>query len=234
MLRDQLSHDTLSSISRMVLSNKYFSKSEHDKSIVKLNEMQGILDEWLLVNGVCNIGDWIPWLSFLDLQGCVKKMKALCKKLDRFHNYVIDDHIATKAAEKDFIPKDFVDVLLQLAEDPNFEVKLTRDNIKGLLQGGWAQLNPLPLSHELKIIAQIMAKEELDRVIGRNRWVEENDFSQLPYMDAIIMESLRLHPLATLLVPHYAIEDCNIAGYDISEGTTVLINTWSIVRDTNT
>ncbi|KAL6558052.1 hypothetical protein OROMI_018402 [Orobanche minor] len=77
------------------------------------------------------------------------------------------------------------------------------------------------------------AKEELDRVIGRNRWVEENDFTQLPYIDAIIMETLRLHPNATLLAPHYAIKDCNVSGYDISKGTTVFINAWSIGRDPN-
>ncbi|PIN03539.1 hypothetical protein CDL12_23930 [Handroanthus impetiginosus] len=68
------------------------------------------------------------------------------------------------------------------------------------------------------------AKEELNRVIGRNIWVGENDFSQLPYIDAIIMESMRLHPLATLLAPHYSMGYCKV-------GTTVLINTWSIGRD---
>ncbi|GER27577.1 cytochrome P450 92B1 [Striga asiatica] len=45
------------------------------------------------------------------------------------------------------------------------------------------------------------------------------------------MESMRLHPLATLLAPRYALEDCKVKGYDISRGTTVLINMWSIGRD---
>ncbi|KAI3464296.1 hypothetical protein Pfo_020959 [Paulownia fortunei] len=241
MVRNHLSRYTLSTISRMVLSNKYFSESEHENSIVKLDELQGILEEWFLLNGVFNIGDWIPWLSFLDLQGYVKKMKALYKKFDRFHNYVIDDHQARRAAEKDFIPKDVVDVLLQLAEDTNLDVKLTRDCIKGLLQdllAGGTDTSATSLEwaiHEVLKHPRVIekAKEELDRVIGRNRWVEENDFSQLPYIDAIIMESMRLHPVATLLAPHYAIEDCKVAGYDISKGTMVLINTWSIGRDPN-
>lgn len=56
------------------------------------------------------------------------------------------------------------------------------------------------------------AKEELERVIGKDRWVEESDFTRLPYIDAIIMETLRLHPNATLLAPHYAIQDCNVEG----------------------
>ncbi|KAI5654565.1 hypothetical protein M9H77_31752 [Catharanthus roseus] len=43
-------------------------------------------------------------------------------------------------------------------------------------------------------------------------------------IEAIIKETMRLHPIAALLAPHYAIKDCNVAGYDISKGITILIN----------
>ena len=75
------------------------------------------------------------------------------------------------------------------------------------------------------------ATEELDRVIGRNRWVEEKDIVNLPYIDAIIKETMRLHPVAPMLVPRLSREDCNIAGYDILKGTRVLVNVWTIGRD---
>ncbi|GFQ00613.1 flavonoid 3'-monooxygenase [Phtheirospermum japonicum] len=70
VLRDHLSRYTLSTISRMVLSDKYSIESEqYEKdSVVMLDELRKMLDEWFLLNGVFNIGDWIPWLSFLDLQ----------------------------------------------------------------------------------------------------------------------------------------------------------------------
>ncbi|KAG8378519.1 hypothetical protein BUALT_Bualt08G0145500 [Buddleja alternifolia] len=129
MLKDHLSRYTLSSISRMLISNKYFHESENEESIVNIDELREILDEWFFLGGVFNIGDWIPWLSFLDLQGYVKKMKALYKKLDRFLDYVINDHQAKRAAKKDL-----VDMLLQVADDPNLEVKLTKDCVKGLIQ----------------------------------------------------------------------------------------------------
>ncbi|KAL0287280.1 UNVERIFIED_CONTAM: Flavonoid 3'-monooxygenase [Sesamum angustifolium] len=212
VFRDHLSRFSISSISRMVFSNKYFNtESEDEKAIMKVEELRGMLDEWLFLGGAFYIGDWEPWLSYLDLQGYVKRMKAVGKKLDRLYSYVLDDHLTRKAARTDFIPEDVLDSLLQLAEDPNLEIKLTRDHVKALAQ----------------------AKEELDRVIGRDRWVEEKDHSQLPYIDAIIMESMRLHPIATLLAPHYAMEDCKVAGYDIAKGTAVLINTWSLGRDPN-
>lgn len=75
------------------------------------------------------------------------------------------------------------------------------------------------------------AKEELDRVIGRKRSVTESDLSQLPYLEAIIMESFRLHPPSPVLPPHYSSEDCNVAGYDIPKGTTFLVNAWSVGRN---
>ncbi|KAL0456318.1 UNVERIFIED_CONTAM: Trimethyltridecatetraene synthase [Sesamum latifolium] len=72
VLRDHLTHYTLSTISRMVLSRIYFGESDEKKFVVKLEELKGMLDEWFFLNGVFNIGDWIPWLSFLDVQGYVK------------------------------------------------------------------------------------------------------------------------------------------------------------------
>lgn len=135
VLREELTRHSLLSISTMVLGDKYFSESGNDDGksyVVRLDELQEMLDEWFLLGGVVNIGDWIPWLDFLDLQGYVKKMKTLREKLDRFHNFVIDDHLARRSA--DFSPKDLVDVLLQQYDDPNLEVKLTKDSVKGLLQ----------------------------------------------------------------------------------------------------
>lgn len=75
------------------------------------------------------------------------------------------------------------------------------------------------------------AIQELDQVVGKERWVEERDCSQLLYIEAILKETLRLHPLGTMLAPHCAIEDCNVAGYDVEKGTTVLVNVWTIGRD---
>jgi hypothetical protein len=117
-----------------VLGKKYFSASESEKEIVSLEEFQEMLDELFLLNGVLNIGDWIPWLDFLDLQGYVKRMKKLKVRFDKFHDHVIDEHNVRRKTTKNWQPKDMVDLLLQLADDPELEVKLTRDNMKGLTQ----------------------------------------------------------------------------------------------------
>ncbi|KAK9989904.1 hypothetical protein SO802_030143 [Lithocarpus litseifolius] len=242
MLKDHLFRLTLSIISRIALGKKYFSdESKYETSIVRPEEFQEMLDELFLLNAVFNIGDWIPWLDFLDMQGYVKRMKGLRKKFDRFLDHVFDEHKAKNKGGNDLMPKDTVDLLLQLADDPNIDVKLTYDCIKALTQdiiaGGtdtsatvmeWAMSELVKQPHLIQ-----KATEELDRVIGRERWVEEKDIPQLPYIDAIMKETMRKHPVAGLLAPHLAIQDCDVAGYKIKKGTRVFINTWSIGRDSS-
>ena len=126
MLKDHLSRFTLSIISRIVLGEKYFSES----SIVRLEEFQEMLDEIFLLNGVLNIGDWIPWIAFLDLQGHVKRMKALREKLDRFQDDMLEKNRAKREADDSGGAKDMVDMLLRLADDPDLEVKLPIDGVK--------------------------------------------------------------------------------------------------------
>ncbi|ONH97577.1 hypothetical protein PRUPE_7G198100 [Prunus persica] len=240
MLKEHLSRLTLSIMSRIVFGKEYFGVSKFESSVMSLKEFQDTLDELFLLSGVFNIGDWIPWLNFLDLQGYVKRMKALTKKLDRFYEFVLDEHKTKKEGVEEFVSEDMVDLLLRLVDDPNdLEVKLTYDSVKAITQdsvaGGtdtsattleWAMSELIKQPNLIK-----KATQELDRVIGRERWVEEKDLENLPYIDAIMKETMRKHPVVAMLPPHLALEDCNVAGYDICKGTLVFVNTWSMGRD---
>ncbi|CAK9161179.1 unnamed protein product [Ilex paraguariensis] len=137
ILKNYIRRYTLSSISRVVLGDKYFSDHKTEDSLISISEFHGMIDEWMVLNGVLNIGDWIPWLRFFDVQGYVKRMKVLTKKFDKFHNYVLADHKAKKDLEaNNFVPKDMVDVLLQMTEeDTDPEVKLTVEAVKALVHG---------------------------------------------------------------------------------------------------
>ncbi|KAL5823826.1 hypothetical protein ACOSQ4_021726 [Xanthoceras sorbifolium] len=237
-LRDHLADLSLNVISRMALGKKYTDESENE--ITTPEEFKEMIEELFLLNGVLNIGDFIPWLEFLDLQGYIKRMKSLMKKLDRFYEHVLGEHEARGRLLKDnYVAKDMVDVLLQLAEDPNLEVKFERDQIKALIQdllAGGTESSAVTLEwamSELLKKPEIVNKatEELDRVIGRNRLVEEKDIVNLPYINVIVKEVMRLHPVAPMLVPRVAREDCKVAGYDIPKNTRLIVNVWTIGRD---
>ncbi|KAF2912892.1 hypothetical protein DAI22_10g047100 [Oryza sativa Japonica Group] len=51
---------------------------------------------------------------------------------------------------------------------------------------------------------QMKAQEELDRVIGRGRVMLEADIPNLPYLQAVVKESFRLHTPTPLMLPHKA------------------------------
>ncbi|KAF2289787.1 hypothetical protein GH714_038624 [Hevea brasiliensis] len=56
------------------------------------------------------------------------------------------------------------------------------------------------------------AKAELASVIGANRNVEESDIDNLPFLQAVIKETLRLHPPIPFLIPRRAIQDTKFMG----------------------
>ncbi|XP_069153397.1 trimethyltridecatetraene synthase-like isoform X2 [Solanum lycopersicum] len=236
LLKHRLARFTLRTINRLIMSETYCSS---DASVVTHERLQWMFDEWFVLSGLINIGDWIPWLSWFDLQGYVKRMKALRKNMTEFYEYVLEDHKAKRQKEENYSPKDMVDAMLHLADDPNLEIKLTTDTMMGLIHdlvGGGTDTAATTIEwafQELLKRPNIMekAQQELDRAIGREGWVKEEDFSKLPYIDAIIKETFRLHPLCALIPPHYSTEDCNVAGYDIPKGTTVYVNAWSLGRN---
>lgn len=75
------------------------------------------------------------------------------------------------------------------------------------------------------------ARKELIQVIGTSNEVTESDIPRLPYIQAIVKETLRLHPPVPLLLPYVAGNDVEINGYTIHKGDQVMINAWSIGRD---
>ena len=78
------------------------------------------------------------------------------------------------------------------------------------------------------------AKAELHEVIGRKETIKESDISKLPYLQAVLKETFRLHPADPLLVPHKAEEDVEINGYIVPKNANILINVWASGRDSDT
>lgn len=59
----------------------------------------------------------------------------MSKKFDRFLEHVLDEHNERrKTAREKFEAKDMVDLLLQLADDPNLNVKPERHGVKAFTQ----------------------------------------------------------------------------------------------------
>jgi len=73
-------------------------------------------------------------------------------------------------------------------------------------------------------------RDEINSVVGPNRLVKESDMPNLPYLRAVIKETLRLHPSAPLIIRECA-EDCTVNGSVVKAKTRVLVNVYTIMRD---
>ncbi|KAK5813186.1 labd-13Z-ene-9,15,16-triol synthase, chloroplastic-like [Gossypium arboreum] len=86
---------------------------------------------------------------------------------------------------------------------------------------------------ELMLHPEVMKKtqEELTKVVGDANVVEEYHFHKLPYLQAVVKETLRLHPSAPLLLPRCPSQTCTLGGYTIPKGAKVFLNAWAMHRD---
>ncbi|KAG8965056.1 hypothetical protein FRC05_003371 [Tulasnella sp. 425] len=78
---------------------------------------------------------------------------------------------------------------------------------------------------------QSRAREEIDRIIGTGRCPDFTDQAHLPYVHAILLESLRWNPPAPAGFPHMSREDDTYNGYFIPKGTMILKNMWGVSRN---
>lgn len=73
-------------------------------------------------------------------------------------------------------------------------------------------------------------REEIRSVVGSNRLVDESDVPRLPYLQAVVKETLRLYPPLPLVTRKNR-RICNIQGFHIPQDTTVAVNVYAIMRD---
>ncbi|KAL2819386.1 cytochrome P450 [Aspergillus granulosus] len=78
---------------------------------------------------------------------------------------------------------------------------------------------------------QRRAQEEIDRVVGRDRLPGFADRNKLPYINAVVKESLRWHPVTPMGVAHSLMEDDIYDGYRIPKGSVIMPNTWAFCHD---
>ncbi|RDX86084.1 Flavonoid 3'-monooxygenase, partial [Mucuna pruriens] len=226
---------TTNAMSRVMIGQRVFNddSSSYDSSA---NEFKLMVAELMVLLGVFNIGDFIPALDWLDFQGVKARAKKLLKRTDAFLTTILEEYkISKKEKQKNL----YLSTLLSLKETSQEGYKLTEEEIKSILLNMFAAGTDTSSSTVEWAIAElirnplnmIQVQQELDTVVGRDRLVTELDLPQLPYLQAVVKETFRLHPPTPLSLPRVAEESCEIYGYHIPKGATLLVNVWAIARD---
>lgn len=79
--------------------------------------------------------------------------------------------------------------------------------------------------------AQAKAHAEIDRVVGKDRLPSFDDRPALPYLEAILRETLRWHPVFPFGFPSATTTDDIYKGYFIPKGVLVFKNAWAMTHD---
>ncbi|KAL3533879.1 hypothetical protein ACH5RR_007400 [Cinchona calisaya] len=219
---------------RMIMSTRCSAGEDESKKIWDLvKEFEEVIVKF-------SFGELLGPLGKLDLFGHGRKMKALLLSFDSMVERIIAEHEKDMKSGKRERNKDILDFLLEICMDESAEVKLTRMHIKTFLWelflGGtettmvamqWAIAELINNPKQFKIL-----RDEIIRVVGSKRLVQESDIPNLPYLQAVVKESMRLHPAAALVLRRCD-KDCKINGYDILANERIIINLYAIMKDPN-
>ncbi|XP_061997791.1 cytochrome P450 705A12-like [Rosa rugosa] len=223
---------TNNSICRMAMST---SCSENGDEAEKIREL--VKESFELAAKVC-FGDVLGPLKRVGFWVYGKQLIDVTMGYDRLLEGMLKQHEERAEREGwDREDKDLMDILLKAYQDDQAEVQITRTHVKAFLLdlfiGGTAttaeamQWGVAELINHPDIFNKV--REEMKTVVG-SRLVEESDVANLPYLQAVIKETLRLHPPVPLSTRESR-ETCKIKEFDIPEKTSVAINQYAIMRD---
>ncbi|CAN8276482.1 unnamed protein product [Cochlearia groenlandica] len=227
-MKSMFSDLTFNNIVRMVAGKRYYGDGLEDDPVAK--RVRRLIEEAFANADAGNAADYLPVLRWVT--SYEKRVKKLARGLDEFLQGLVDEK--REAKEKS---NTMIDHLLSLQEtEPEyFTDRIIKGYMLTMIIAGtdttsvtleWAMSNLLNHPQILK-----KARTEIDEKIGLNRLVDEPDITNLPYLQNIISETIRLYPAVPLLLPHVASQDCKVSGYDVPRGTMLLTNVWAMHRD---
>uniref|UniRef100_A0A3B4FA60 Steroid 21-hydroxylase n=1 Tax=Pundamilia nyererei TaxID=303518 RepID=A0A3B4FA60_9CICH len=186
--------------------------------------------------------DIYPWLKVFPNKSLSKLKKCITIR-DQLLTRKLQEH---KLSRSDGEPRDLLDALLkgqtggqgQKSSEPKDD-ELTDDHVLMTAAETFGAGVETTSTTLLWILAYLLhhpevqerVQKELDEHVGSERTVTISDRGQLPYLNSVINEGMRIRPVSPVLIPHTAMTNSSIGGHIVSKGTRVLVNMWSIHHD---
>ncbi|KAJ0091400.1 hypothetical protein Patl1_13992 [Pistacia atlantica] len=224
-------------IMRMVAGKKCIEEEEIDK-----DEAKGKMDEMTRIfrpDVTMALGDYFPFLRWLTYFGVERKLVKLHHKRDALTQALLDAHRNSEKSRSvgdTEVSGTIVDVMLKLQEsEPDF---YTDNVIKGIMQAMLMAGTHTTVMTMTSVISHLIshpevikkARAEIDNHVGQSRLLNDSDLPKLEYLHGIINETLRLDSVS-VLPPRQSSEECKIAGYNIPQGTQLLVNVSAVHMD---
>lgn len=125
---------TVNALGRVMMGRRVFGDGSGGGD-PKADEFKSMVVEVMVLAGVFNIGDFIPALDCLDLQGVAAKMKKLHSRFDAFLGGILEEHKINGRGARGSRHTDMLSTLISLQqEDADVDGgRLTDTEIKALL-----------------------------------------------------------------------------------------------------
>ncbi|KAK1372023.1 geraniol 8-hydroxylase-like [Heracleum sosnowskyi] len=219
------------------MSNTCFSEDvAHFNSDPDGTEFEHAVKTIMKVDGKMNLADFFPWLKYFDPQGIRRDAKAAYSWLDQLCEKFINKRLRHR--ESNCPPHgDLLDSFLDFRQENEvyFGVRQIKVLLMDLFIAG-TEANATTIEWtmtELILNPDIMKKlrEELNKRIGGEGSLEEAEILEIPYLQFVLKESMRLHLVSPFLLPRKTMTNVKLNGYIIPKNTPVMINAWAIARD---
>ncbi|KAJ7957417.1 putative Cytochrome P450 [Quillaja saponaria] len=218
------------------LSNTVFSVDLADPNSKFTKDFKEIVWRVMELVVMPNLADYFPLLRVIDPQRIRLRMGYCFSQIFAFLDDIINQRLKLSRMTG-YVPSgDMLDVLLKIIETNNEDIDRPQmdhqlldlfvvgtDSTTSRLEFAMAEL-----LHNRETLSK--AQAELGKTIGKVNLVEESDIARLPYLQAIVKETLRLHPAAPFLLPRKVEKNTELCGFTIP-GAQVLVNAWAIGRD---
>ncbi|KAL2228820.1 UNVERIFIED_CONTAM: putative (S)-N-methylcoclaurine 3'-hydroxylase isozyme 2 [Sesamum indicum] len=73
-------------------------------------------------------------------------------------------------------------------------------------------------------------RHEIENMVDGD--IKNASLCHMPYLQACLKETLRLHPPTLFVIPRRALESCTVNNYVVPKDSVILINNWALARDT--
>ncbi|MFS7936975.1 putative cytochrome P450 [Helianthus anomalus] len=76
-----------------------------------------------------------------------------------------------------------------------------------------------------------IVRKEVSSIVGEDGKINEEKILDLPYLHAVIKETMRLHLSVPLLAPHKTENQVKLGDYIVPKNIQILVNVWAMARD---
>ena len=183
--------------------------------------------------------DFMPWMGFM-FRKRVQRYEEMIRLLFEYSDKLASAHIQEYDGKT---MRDVCDMFRKVAEDMdedeqralNINDEILKRHISSLFGAGFGTI-AYTLQYGIMIMAlnpdiQKQVQDEIDAVVGRDRFPEFGDEARMPYTVATITEIYRHHSLSALGLAHSTTCDTEFEGYFIPKNTPVIFSLYSANYD---